>query len=456
VYYFLGRLPLLGNLTMGTLLRRAGHEVSVFKENVVRAYHDRRDAFHPAIRSADVVGITAVTQTIKRAYKIADALKRQFPEKRVIMGGPHVSAMPQEAVSHADHVVVGEGESVIRDLVEGRVSDTIIRGQSVNMNEVPPIDLDLLMGYKKKDGSFRLPVAPIMASRGCPYDCIFCSVTKLFGRKYRVKDPEQIMEEVRKRYDEGFREAFFYDDNFAANPRKTKEFLRMLIDADLDFHWSSQFSVHVARDPELVDLLVKSKCRTLFIGVESINPEALRDYHKQQTVEFIRESLNTLTGAGLGVHAMFILGADSDTPGTTEETVRFSKECGAETTQFSILFPIPGTDLYHQVRQEKRIFLEDWDCYDGSHSVFVPKRMSPMELQKSFIKAYKQFYNTSVLRWAASRLGAVMWHWHNRRYMRFLRRFTRRLRRHPEVYPNAWPNPAQEQDDAASSKHASG
>ena len=124
-YYFLGKLPLLGNLYMGTILKQAGHEVRVLKESLRKAYYERTDKLAPFVSAADVVGITAVTQTAKRAYRIADAIKRYSPATRVIMGGTHPSALPEEALEHADQVVVGEGENIIRDLVEGRISESI-------------------------------------------------------------------------------------------------------------------------------------------------------------------------------------------------------------------------------------------------------------------------------------------------------------------------------------------
>jgi len=428
-YFFLKKLPLLGPLFLGTILKQAGHEVQVFKENIIPAYNEKNDELHPFIREADAVGFTTITHTIKRAYQIADAIKKQFPKKKVIIGGNHASALPEEALEHADQVVVGEGEYVIRDIFEGRNNEKIVYGPRIDINDVPPIDLTLLQGYRFKNGKINMRHAPIMASRGCPYDCVFCSVTKMFGRKYRIKDPDLVMEEVMMRYNEGFRSAFFYDDNFAANHNITKQFLEKLIRADLDLTWSSQFRVDVAKDKELVDLLVRSKCTTLFIGVESINPSALLDYNKRQTVEEVKECISTLLDAGMHVHSMFILGADSDDEATIDETIRFSKASRSNTAQFSILFPIPGTKLYEQMKEKNRIFINDWIYYDGSHSVILPKHITPLQLQKKLIKAYKYFYNSTIIKWLASRLGFFMWKLFNKKYMKFLRYFDRKLRK---------------------------
>ena len=341
------------------------------------------------------------------------------------MGGSHPSALPEEALEHADQVVVGEAEYVVKDVFEGHRNERLVYGEHVRMDDVPPVDLGLIEGFRKRTGEYIIRMAPIMASRGCPYNCVFCSVTGMFGRAVRVRDADLVMEEVRMRYAEGFRDAFFYDDNFAANPGKAKIFLEKLARANLDFRWSSQFSVHVAEDPELVNLLVRAKCHTLLMGMESINPEALRDYGKSQTAEAIGKAIDTLTDAGLEVHSMFILGADSDTEATIDRTVEFACRSKSVSTQYSILFPIPGTKLYDTVRKERRIFVNDWDYYDGTHVVIQPKQISPLLLQRKFFDAYRRYYTTSFKRRLLSRIGLALWWWNNRGYASLLKKHMR-------------------------------
>jgi anaerobic magnesium-protoporphyrin IX monomethyl ester cyclase len=178
-----------------------------------------------------------------------------------------------------------------------------------------------------------------------------------------------------------------------------------------------------------VDLLKRAKCQTLFIGVESINPEALKDMHKSQSVRMIKDSISTLLATGLRVHSMFILGADSDTSETMEETIRFSKSSGSTTAQFSILFPIPGTPLYDEVKAQDRIYINDWQYYDGSHSVILPRNISPLKLQQKLIHAYRHFYSRKVLHWLASRIGFFIWKILNKKYMKYLRYFSRKLKK---------------------------
>jgi len=404
-YFFFRKFPLLGNLILGTILKNAGHEVKVFKENFLPVYNEKNDELHPAVKEADVVGFTTITHTARRAYQIADAIKRQFPKKKVIFGGSHPSALPEEALEHGDQVVVGEGEYVALDVFETENNDKIVHGPSVNINDVPPIDLTLLQGYRFRNGKINMRHAPIMASRGCPYDCNFCSVTRMFGRKYKVKDAEYIMEEIMLRYGEGFRHAFFYDDNFAAIPGK----------------------IEVAKDKEMLELLRRAGCTTLYVGVESINPDTLKEYNKKETVNDVKNGIAALLDNGFYVHSMFILGADSDNAKTTEETIRFSKASNSSTAQYSILFPIPGTRLYDKMKEENRIFIDDWNYYDGSHSVIIPKHLTPIELQRKFFHGFKYFYRKNILYFIVSQVGFFLWKMHNQKYLKYIRYFSRRL-----------------------------
>ena len=429
LYFFLGSMPLLGPLYLGTILQEAGHEVKVFKETDIRVYNSRTDTLHPDLQSADAVGITSITHSAPRAYEIADAVKRQYPEKKVIFGGSHPSALPEEAAEHGDHVVVGEAENIVREVFENPTAK-IMHGSKTDLDNLPPLDLSMWQGRKRTVRNKLRDIAPIMGSRGCPFDCIFCSVTKMFGKKYRIRDADLVMEEFRMRYNEGHRFAFFYDDNFAANPTKTKILLEKMIREDLDFEWSSQFSIHVAKDKEMLDLLKRAKCRRLYLGVESVNPESLKDIQKSQTVEMIEDSLRSIKEAGLQAHSMFILGADSDTKESIKETVKFAKRSKSESAQFSVLYPIPGTQLYDNMKAQDRLFVDNWEYYDGSHSVIIPNNLTPLQLQKASIRAYRSFYrNKGFLPFLATQLGFFVWKLLNRKYMRHLRRVTRQLKR---------------------------
>jgi len=203
-------MPLLGPVYLGTILKNRGHKVQVYNEDIHAPDYSKLDA--------DLIGISILTSTAKRGYEIA----RRFPKEKVIMGGVHASLLPDEALEFSRQVVVGEAEGVISDIVEGRRREPIVFGAPVeNLDTLPHPDFSLIKGY-------RLPpiVMPISTSRGCPFDCSFCSVTKIFGRKYRFRSPENIIAEMRSRNTRSF---FFCDDNFTAHPRRTRSLLEHML-----------------------------------------------------------------------------------------------------------------------------------------------------------------------------------------------------------------------------------
>ncbi len=187
-------MPLLGPIYLGTILKNRGHQVEIYKEDI--RTHD-----YPKLQ-ADVIAISILTSTAKRGYEIA----RKFPKEKVIIGGVHASLLPDEAIKFARQVVVGEAEEVILDIIEGKIKEPIVYGKSVkNLDDLPYPDFSLIKGYKEPP-----LVTPISTSRGCPFDCSFCSVTKLFGRKYRFRSAENIIQELISRNAKQF---FFCDDN---------------------------------------------------------------------------------------------------------------------------------------------------------------------------------------------------------------------------------------------------
>jgi radical SAM superfamily enzyme YgiQ (UPF0313 family) len=203
---------------------------------------------------------------------------------------------------------------------------------------------------------------------------------------------ENIIEELRQ-YKEGKHFLFFNDDNFAANPKHTKELLHAMIREEFTFKWSTQVRVEVAKDAELIKLMKQAGCHTVFIGFESVNPESLNEVNKNQKVEDIILAVRTLRKHGIHIHGMFILGLDHDNWKSMKQTVRFALKARLTSVQFLILTPFPGTELYKQNVSEKRIFFDDWSLYDGHHVVFKPVNFSMAELQSAQIYSHKKFYS---------------------------------------------------------------
>lgn len=368
-------MPLLGPVYLGTILKNRGHEVKIYNEDIQMPDY--------AKLKADIVGISILTTTAKRGYEIA----MKFPREKVIIGGIHASLLPGEAVRFARQVVIGEAEGIITDVVEGRIRDQIIYGKPVeNLDVLPYPDFSLIRGFKA------VPLLmPVSTSRGCPFDCSFCSVTKIFGRKYRFRSAGNVLEELASRNTKSF---FFCDDNFTANPRRTQVLLDLMLKNKIN-DWSCQVRCDVVKNKELLNLMAKAGCKVVCVGFESINHKTLEAYQKKQTVEEIIAAIKSFHKKRIKVHGMFVLGSDNDSKMTVWDTFKFAVKQKIDTIQMMILTPFPGTKVHTDLETEKRIFTRDWNLYDGQHIVFNPKLLSARELQLNIINAYLKFYSLS-------------------------------------------------------------
>lgn len=393
-------LPRLGPLILGAMMKERGWEVEIFVEEM-------REIDFEIVESADLVGVSTITSTAPRAYAIADRIRGKGVP--VIMGGPHVTFLADEALQHADFVIRGEGEQTLMAFIDawekgggfsgipnlsfrenGRTIHNALRPFVKNLDEIPFPDLSLLKPTRK--GIRGLSSIPVQTSRGCPFDCSFCSVTGMFGKKYRFRSTENIIEELR-RYDHRKNVIFFYDDNFTADRRRAKALLEAMIREKFKFKWTTQVRADVAKDLELVRLMKKSGCHTLYIGFESVNPESLKSMKKRQTVEEIAEAIKVLRRHRIGIHGMFVYGFDEDDWKTVKQTVKFAKRSRLNSTQFLILTPLPGSEFYDKVSRENRIQFHDWALYDAHHVVFRPARLSLFDLQRAQIFSHKKFYS---------------------------------------------------------------
>jgi len=388
-YSQLYRLPLMGSLCLGTIAKEAGHEVLVLRDKVKSVYDEKRDQLHEALMRADVVAMSVLTSTADRAYELADLIRKVRPKVRIIMGGAHPTYMSEEAIKHADLIVKGEGEEVILDAIDDSSLTGIIQGTPAeDLNKYPFPDFSILDNQKRP-----LKRTPIYTSRGCPYNCVFCTVSSTFGRKYRFRDPEKILEEIDMRVSQGHKHFFFYDDNFAANKEGTKILLDGIVRRGLNVRWSAEARTNIAKDKELLELMHRAHCKYMCIGFESVNPKALETYNKKQTVDDVKRCVTRLHDHKIKVHGMFILGSDEDDSDTPRDTVKFCHEMKMDSVQFAILHPLPGSRLYDMLDSEDRIFTKRWSLYDGTHVVFKPKKMNPLELQRKYVWAWKKFYS---------------------------------------------------------------
>lgn len=212
----------------------------------------------------------------------------------------------------------------------------------------------------------------------------------MFGRKYRFRSAESVIAEIKQ---SKARRIFFYDDNMAADKRRLKVLLQMMIDEGLVMPWSAQVRTDVARDPELLGLMRRSGCKRVYLGLESVNQATLDHFHKSQSVEDIVRAIKTLREYGIDSHGMFVLGADDDTRHTVRDTVTFALKHHIDTVMLNILTPLPGTPQFQQMEEQGRIFDKRWHLYDAHHVVLAPKQMTPYELQSEVLRGYMRFYS---------------------------------------------------------------
>ncbi len=393
-------LPRLGSLILGTMMKRRGWEVEVFIEEL-------RKIDFSVVASADLVAVSTITSTAPRAYAIADEARRLG--RPVLMGGPHVTFLTDEAMEHADFVIRGEGEETLMAFIDvwekggdlagipnlsyrknGAVVHNFSQPSWVDLDRIPFPDFSLLKFPWHRRGGRR--IIPFETSRGCPFDCSFCAVTGMFGRAYRFRSTAAVLEELR-RYNDRRNIIFFYDDNFAANRKRTKELLEGMVREKFKFRWTAQVRADVTRDIELVRLMKKARCHTVYIGFESTNPESLKAMKKRQTVEEIARAASILRGHGIHIHGMFVFGFDQDDWRTVTETVKFARKARLTSTQFMILTPLPGSEFYEKMKKENRIQFHDWGLYDAHHVVFRPARFSLVGLQWAQIFSHRKFYS---------------------------------------------------------------
>jgi radical SAM superfamily enzyme YgiQ (UPF0313 family) len=381
---FFFRMPSLGLLKVAALTPE-GWQVTIVDEKVETLDLNAE---------ADLVGITAMTTTAKRGYEIARHFRRRGI--KVVMGGMHVSALPDEALANCDTVVIGEAEELwpaaLRDFEQNQLQ-RIYRHDSgfPKLAGLPQANWELYRGKNY------LPVHFVETTRGCPIDCEFCAVSTAFGGTYRSRPQEEVLAELRqlKPFD-GLLTlrncVFFVDDNIVSNRAYAREFLARI--ADLKLHWFGQASVNIANDPEILKLCQKSGCVGVFIGFETLSPETLSAVGKRvnrpnQYFDVVRK----IHDHGIGIDGSFVFGFDTDDHSVFDRTLEFVLKAKLEVAYFSLLTPYPGTRLHQRMTQEGRLISEDWSTYDAHHVVYRPKNFSPDELLTRYHETLKEAYS---------------------------------------------------------------
>lgn len=379
--------PLLATLS-------SGHEITVINEEVEQIDFNQ---------TPDIVGITAYSHNILRAYEIAD----QFRKKNVpvVMGGIHVSAMPEEALTHSDTVFIGEADETwprfLKDFLDGHPQRIYQPDQLSNLENLPVPDYSLLnrsahWGFgKTKFPSFIKPIYSIQTSRGCPNACDFCTVTNFYGARYRARPVEDVINEIKALNAEI---CFFIDENIFTSPGRSRELFTQL--KPLKIRWVAQASIGAAKDEELVSLAEQSGCVGLLIGLESICEENLKSVGKHiiNKIEDYEKHIKTYQKHHIFLDISMIFGFDRDTPDACRQSFAFLKKNRIPYTAWWPLTPFPGTALYQRLKRKNRLIHEKWWLDPvSSRNLFDLKfkipGMTSSQFKMYFFKYYLDFYS---------------------------------------------------------------
>lgn len=370
-------------------------EIIITDENVENIDFDEK---------VDLVGITSMTPNVLRAYEIADI----FREKciKIILGGVHVSMLPQEAVLHADSVAIGEAEAVWKDVLQD-LKEGVLKKFYTSKTRPDLSKLSELREIDTSENNYFLTL--IQTTRGCPFNCNFCLVQKFLGNEVRLRNVEQVIKEVlslpktvkakvgpiKLNFPCNF---FVVDDNIIGNVKHAEKLLKKLISLKLP-SLICQTSINIAKNKKILGLLRDAGCKELFIGFESLAQTSLNNFGKK--VNIIAEyetAIDTITSFGINVFGSFIIGGDGDDEKIFEVTADFINKTNIYVAMINILTPIPGTELFNKLEAEDRLLHKNWNLYDAAHVVFKPKHMSVRALQQGYNWLCQNVYsNNSII-----------------------------------------------------------
>ena len=403
--------PPLGLAYLASVIRREGHEVRIV-DSLTEDY--TFDDLRRVMRSyyPDAVGITATTSMMPDAYAVAAIAKEINPEIMVIMGGPHVTFVPDltfQECPHVDVIVRGEGEEIIRQLLsvlQGRRKLKEIRGISYLENGVvkhnPPMPLienldsipipayDLLPMEKYRVEGLRF--GAIMTSRGCPFQCIFCSSSLLFGKRWRGHSPERVLQEIRILYDDfGVREIEFLDDTFTLNRKRARKIADMIVEEGLDISWTASSRVNTF-DAETGRRMKRAGCHTVYFGIESGSQKTLEIIGKGITLQQAIDAVRTAKKVKLSPLGSFIIGFPHETEEDIKKTISFSKKVGVHMAQFTVATPYPGTKLWDLALKKNLLLTRDWRKFTTVTVVMKSFHLTAKQIQRLLGWAYISFY----------------------------------------------------------------
>ena len=409
--------PPLGLASIAAVLEQDGHRVEILDANALQL--SEIEIVHK-VKDADVIGITAMTPAVNSAITIAKEIKGDNPDSTIILGGPHATILPEDTltkVQEIDIIVRGEGEKTIVELfnaIENNEDFQNINGLTyrdngiistpsqpsvVEMDTLPFPAYHLLPINKYKlhpPHGRKLPYMAMMTSRGCPYNCIYCS-KPIFGGKFRAQSPERTVDEIEYLIDKfGINEITFYDDSFTLDKKRVMQLTAEINNRKLDFAWSCETRVNLINE-DLLKAMKKAGCYMIAYGIESGNQTMLNNLRKGITLPQVKSAIEQTHNAGIQSVGYFMFGSPGETPETIHQTIDFAKSLTLDFAQFSVTIPFPGTDLYNLYLDSSNKSTK-WDDYiyanlkSSSAPIFETEMLSKDELQEWNAKAYREFY----------------------------------------------------------------
>jgi radical SAM superfamily enzyme YgiQ (UPF0313 family) len=367
-------------LTLGVIsaLTPPEIEVDVVEEEIEEINYDKY---------YDLVGISCMTAVASRAYQLSSVFRKKGA--KVVLGGIHPTVMPDEAIAHCDCVVMGEAEGCWGELIDDFRQNRLKKFyRSFNF------DLTKFPIAKPNHNHTPFQVSPILCTRGCPYNCEFCSVTDLYGKKLRHRKVQDIVKEIDTR---GSKKLFFLDDNITGDVKFARELFTALSDLKIRW-WVGQTSISLAKDKVLLNLAKKSGCVGLFIGIESVSSDNLKRLRKTpDNVKECSRTIKIIRDSGILFHASFVFGFDDDDKSIFEKTLHFLDKNRITSATFNILTPYPGTAIFKRFKKEGRLLTQNWQDYNHRTVVFKPKNMTPEELAEGFLWLGKNFYSKASI-----------------------------------------------------------
>ncbi len=409
--------PQCPSLTMGMLAAAArvdDHEVRIID---LRLEDDPERALRRELRSfsPDFIGLSAFTFTFNPAQRLAEIAKAERPEAKILLGGIHAQFASDAtfAASSFDAVVLGEGENTLREILSGRPLARIAglsyrrdkkfvrtppRELVGNIDELPQPAFELydLSQYARREWLWRsVPIAMLESSRGCPFDCSFCSSRLVFGRHWRPKSAPRVVAEMLRCLDLGFREIHFQDDGFTTDLERAKEICRLILSSGRRFPWELYNGIRADRaDEEFLALAARAGCYRLRCGIESGDPLVLKGVGKNLDLDQVRRVYRLARKYNIETIALFMFGLPGETLASMEATTRLALELACDFARVSIMIPTPGSRNYSEWQAEGRIESTNWDDYHFHHNrlLFRHPTLTEEEIKRAYRNFYRRFY----------------------------------------------------------------